>query len=77
MREPLTYGTLANETARLATAAATRPPRASARLSDILDHAAGIGRLFATAGRHSKLLDTPFGAQAASHPSSTASSPPH
>jgi len=61
MREPLTYGTLANETARLATAAATRPPRPSARLSDILDHADGIGRLFATAGRHIKLLDAPFG----------------
>lgn len=61
MREPLTYGTLTNETARIATAAATRPPRPSARLSDILDHADGIGRLFATAGRHSKLLDAPFG----------------
>ncbi|TFE27379.1 hypothetical protein E0F15_16325 [Frankia sp. B2] len=61
MREPLTYGSLADEAARIAAAAATNPPRPGARLGEILDHAAGIGRLFATAGRHAKLLDAPFG----------------
>ncbi len=61
MREPLTYGSLADAASRIATAAAANPPRPSARVGEILDHAAGIGRLLATAGRHAKFLDAPFG----------------
>jgi len=68
MREPLTYGTLAGNAARIAAEAAASPPRPSARLGDILDHAAGIGRLFATAGRHARLLNTPIGGQGRSTP---------
>ncbi|EIV91332.1 hypothetical protein [Frankia sp. QA3] len=61
MRDPLTYGSLADAAARIATTAAANPPRPSARVGEILDHAAGIGRLLATAGRHAKFLDAPFG----------------
>ncbi|MCM3886816.1 hypothetical protein [Frankia sp. R82] len=59
MHDPLTYGTLTGEATRLAATAAAIPPRPTARVGEILDHAAGIGRLFALAGRHATFLNAP------------------